>query len=158
MYLPTQLPYIDTIEVFVLGERLSDSYGKFFAIKFPTTSGDRYGKFLVSSSTRVTGELADKIAKLWRHLPAGQQARCHLPPLGLQFFANQSLILEASICWQCNNIWITMNGETLVYEFDVDHHISQELFATLSKITNLQEAPKLGLFHSIKNAIYRLLM
>jgi hypothetical protein len=55
-------------------------------------------------SAVLNDEQAEEIMTLWRQLPPGQQARCHIPPFGLRFFAKDYLICQASLCWECNNI------------------------------------------------------
>jgi hypothetical protein len=127
-YVPTQLPGVDTVEVLVLSEETDDS---------PTQLLDivKWQKFPVSFSIEVSGDVAQEIANLWRHLPPDEQMRCHLPPFGLRFYAKRMLLLESSICWQCNNIWIKMNGKNATYTFDGSHEVSQKLLATLAKVT-----------------------
>jgi hypothetical protein len=66
-------------------------------------------------SVMLYGEDAQRIADLWRSLPAGQQSRCHDPPFGLRFFSGKQVICEASICWECNNILGKLESEPLHY-------------------------------------------
>lgn len=75
----------------------------------------------------VSSETAQEIARLWRELPYSEQMRCHIPPFGLRFYNNGSLLLQASICWQCNNIFGEAGGEKIFYKFDAEHPISQRL-------------------------------
>ncbi|HLO86169.1 MAG TPA: hypothetical protein VK203_14330 [Nostocaceae cyanobacterium] len=80
---------------------------------------------------RVKGETAQQIARLWRQLPPDEQMRCHIPPFGLRFYIGNKLLVQGSVCWQCNNIYVEENGEDLVYEFDAQHPHSQQLLALL---------------------------
>src|SRR5688572_11429846 len=48
-------------------------------------------------SVRVSGAEAERIAALWRQLPPGEQARCHVPPFGLRFYAGGRVLSRASI-------------------------------------------------------------
>ena len=62
-----------------------------------------------------------------------------MPPFALRFFAEGNVILEASLCWGCNNIWL-LEGETFsVYEFDARAEASQELLDVLTAISKIEE-------------------
>jgi len=116
-YAPSQLPDIDIVELVELSglqpERVSDKSLRF---------------------VRVKKETAQKIAYLWRQLPPGEQMRCHYPPFGLRFYMGNKLVVQGSICWECNNIFAQENGENLIYEFYAQHPHSRQLFALLQHI------------------------
>ena len=123
IYDPAQLPPVDRVEIVSL---IRQSIGK----------ADPRPRFLdwysVVASTETIGEMAKKIAALWRSLPPAEQNRCHIPPYGLRFYAHDVVILECSICWQCNNIHIrTGRGEDTFYTFDASHEKSKSLYALL---------------------------
>jgi hypothetical protein len=82
----------------------------------------------------VTGHDAQRIAALWRALPPGEQYRCHAPPFGLRFLRTGRLIDEASVCWQCNNLWGRRPGGRWYYPFDAKHPASQELLRTCERL------------------------
>lgn len=84
----------------------------------------------------VKGETAQQIAHLWRQLPLDEQMRCHNPPFGLRFYLGNKLLVQGSICWDCNNISVEENGEELVYTFDGGHKHSQKLFTLLAQIAH----------------------
>ena len=67
-----------------------------------------------SPGVRLTGEAAQAIASLWRRLPPRTQMRCHIPPYGLRFRSEETVILQASICWKCNNIFGTFGIESFI--------------------------------------------
>lgn len=77
----------------------------------------------------VQGDEAQRIAELWRSLPPGNQARCHIPPYALRFHSGDVVVCEASICWECNNIHGAAEGSDLFYEFDAKAPASQALLA-----------------------------
>lgn len=89
-----------------------------------------------SDAPRVTllGAAVLHVADLWRRLPPGDQARCHIPPYGLRFFSDDHLVCEASICWACNNIFGVADGRKIHYAFDAEHSVSQELLAEINRI------------------------
>jgi hypothetical protein len=85
-------------------------------------------------SFAVSGGVAQRIAALWRSLPAGEQARCHIPPFGLRFYSAGRVVCQASICWQCNNIYGEMQGEAFSYEFDATSDAGRALLLMLEEI------------------------
>lgn len=115
-YDPSQLPDVDAIELVNLKDLQISGY-----MKIPKDA----------PYVRIKGETAQQIAHLWRQLYPDEQMRCHLPPFGLRFYAGNKLLVQGSICWQCNNISVEENGEDLVYEFDGLHPNSQRLLALL---------------------------
>jgi hypothetical protein len=122
-YEPSQLPDVDAVE-------LVDLRGiKLHQVK-------EYMRAKDASHVRVKGETAQQIAYLWRQLPPDEPMRCHLPPFGLRFYAGNKLLVQGSVCWQCNSIWIEENGEDLGYTFDGEHKHSRQLFALLKKIAD----------------------
>ena len=96
--------------------------------------GERRGsKF---SCTQAQGE---EIARLWRTLPEAEQVRCHIPAYGLRFYAGRVmfqpvLLLEASLCWQCNNIHLRTRGRGYYSTFDSAHPDSQRLLDILKDV------------------------
>jgi hypothetical protein len=119
---PSHLPKIDSVEV--VGLRNFDA--------------DRVSKYMQEAVDakyiQITGELAQQIAELWRQLPSGEQNRCHIPPFGLRFYSNGELQLQASICWECHNIFGDIGDGSFSYEFDGQHQISQRLLELCENI------------------------
>jgi hypothetical protein len=85
-------------------------------------------------SVTVKGATALRIAQMWRELPPGETARCHIPPFGLRFIADGRVICEGSICWECNNIYGNAGGRAFFYEFDTEAAGSQALLVELRRI------------------------
>lgn len=88
----------------------------------------------------VCGAAALRIAELWRQLPPGNQARCHVPRFGLRFRDANQVFCEASVCWRCNNIYGELNGEKVYFEFDAEQPVSQQLLAELRRVAGDDEA------------------
>jgi hypothetical protein len=118
-YAPSQLPDIDAVE-------LVDFKGL-----RPNLVSGYMGAAKNAPFVRLKGETAQQIAHLWRHLPPDEQMRCHNPPFGLRFYVDNKLLVQGSVCWECNNIHAEENGENLVYEFDAQHPHSQKLLTLL---------------------------
>lgn len=119
---PTQLSEIDAVDVVRLAGVKPDHVGNYMqeAVKAPYV--------------RVTDELAQQIADLWRQLPAGAPRRCHTPPFGLRFYRRRILQLQASICWQCNNIFGDANGDRVSFNFDAHGKASKKLLSLCKKV------------------------
>ena len=114
---PAQLSEIDAVDV----------------VSLKGINPDRVSEYMPnavdSSYVRVTGNSAQQIAGLWRQLPSGMQSRCHVPPFGLRFYNNDEIELQASICWECDNIFGDAHGNEFYYSFDAQHETSQRLLA-----------------------------
>src|SRR5947209_5250192 len=82
----------------------------------------------------VEGATALRIAQLWRDLPPGEEARCHIPPFGLRFVADGRVVCEGSICWECNNIYGDVGRVPFGYESDAGAVGSQALLEELLRI------------------------
>jgi len=78
---------------------------------------------------KVLGQAAQHIATLWNELRPGEQDRCHIPPFGLRFFSGGRLLLEASLCWECNNIFGKVGTRDFSFEFDASAPSSKALLA-----------------------------
>jgi hypothetical protein len=122
VFSPTQLAEIDTVDVTDLERVHADRVSEFMQ-----NAGD-------APHVPITDDLAQRIADLWRKLPPGEQARCHVPPFGLRFYRSGELQLQASICWACNNIFGDVKGNSLWYAFDAQHETSQELLALCKQV------------------------
>lgn len=118
-YAPSKLPDINAVELVDLNGLQ------------PNLVSGYMGAAENAPFVRVKGETAQQIAHLWRHLPPDEQMRCHNPPFGLRFYVDNKLLVQGSVCWNCNNIHAEENGENLVYEFDAQHPHSQELLTLL---------------------------
>ncbi len=114
-YEVSQLHEIDAVEIVdlrgVLGNRVSTFMREAVAAPF----------------VRLEGEGAQNVARLWRLLPPGEAMRCHVPSIGLRFYRDETLLLQASLCWDCNNIFIDYGSRELFYAFDANSADAQEL-------------------------------
>ena len=124
-YLPSSLPPVSAVEVVVL-----DSVE-------PKHVGSYMQSASNAPSVKLEGEQALSIAALWRQLPPGHQARCHTPPFGLRFFVEEDVVCQASICWECDNIFGDVGGTSFCYEFSSKRPISRKLLAELRQIVKV---------------------
>src|SRR5687767_1020203 len=107
-YNPNQLSDIDAVEIVNLKGIYADCVSKYMK------------ESLNAPHVRLIGNLAQQIANLWRELPESGQMRCHNPPFGLRFYNTNRLLLQGSICWECNNIYGDLSGKEFFYEFDAE--------------------------------------
>jgi hypothetical protein len=64
-----------------------------------------HGRDPVIATRQLTGEEAQKLATMWRtltYLPVS--ADCHFPRHAITFKKGDTVVAEASICFECNNI------------------------------------------------------
>jgi hypothetical protein len=123
-YEPSQLPDIDAVELVDLKGLQPKHVNEYMKIAKD------------ASHVHVQGEAAQQIAYLWRQLPPDEQMRCHSPPFGLRFYRGRELLVQGSVCWECNNIFVEENGEDLAYTFDGQHAYSQQLLILLEQIAD----------------------
>jgi hypothetical protein len=138
-YDPAQLHDVDEIHVLVIGNDFDTA--DFSAISEILDVGRR---FAIHATTSVTDPEAVKIVvQTWRGLPAGEQDRCHIPPYGLRFLSSGVVLVEASICWQCNNVFIRLPDELTGYSFDSQSQAGQRLLRVLQYLSGdyLNEPP-----------------
>ncbi len=126
--IPSSLPTIDAVEIVDLrgvrvNHRVVDEY---------------MANARAAPTWRLDGSDAQRIATLWRSLPAGEQARCHIPPFGFRFFAAGHVVAEASVCWQCNNLSGTAGDRRLFFEFDSSAPPARELLAAAERATGIR--------------------
>ncbi len=119
-YSPASLPPITSVDVVALQgvTAVVDDYMQ--------NSGD-------APSVTLYGDDAQRVADLWRSLPPGEQARCHIPPYGLRFRCGERVICQASICWECDNIFGDAEGRHVHYEFESSHPTSISLLAEMRR-------------------------
>jgi len=52
---------------------------------------------------------------------------CYSPPYGFQLLKGNTIVVETSICWHCNNFYVTDLRGSSWYGFDTNKQISQAL-------------------------------
>jgi hypothetical protein len=119
---PAHLPEIDAVDVV----NLEDIH--------PGHVDAYMQKAVRAPHVRVADELAQQIADLWRQLPPDEQARCHFPPFGLRFYRRGELQFQASICWECNNIFGDAKGNHVFFTFDAHSEPSQRLLSLCKQV------------------------
>ena len=124
-YDPASLGAVDALDVLALAG-LSD-------VELPSVYHVVRSK-AVRGHVRLTGEDAERIAALWRALPAGEQARCHTPPYGLRFWRGGLLLAEASLCWECDNARGYAGDETIAFGFNAESAVAQSLLLQLRHV------------------------
>lgn len=131
------LPEIDAVDVLVIDERVREKA----RAGIPTMHA-----YIIAAAdapcVRVTGAPAQRIAALWRRLRPDEQARCHIPPFGLRFHAGDVLVLQVSVCWECNNVfgYLGPQGSREIHlSFDAASSNARELLSLLQQLT--REAP-----------------
>jgi hypothetical protein len=90
-YLPytRHLPHIDQVELLKL-KLIEDQW-----------NGD------ILATKVLKGAEAQRVASLWRRQTyTSSQSACHNPAYAIKFYSQGKLLVYASICWSCNNIFM----------------------------------------------------
>jgi hypothetical protein len=90
-YLPytRNLPHIDKVELLKL-KLIDDQW-----------NGD------ILATKVLKGSEAQRIASLWRKQTyTSSQSACHNPAYAIKFYSQEKLLVYASVCWSCNNIFM----------------------------------------------------
>ena len=64
-------------------------------------------------------------------LPHAGQMRCHTPRYGISLSHHGGYYWFATICWKCNNIFISCDGSASHQEFDGQSPEAQQLLADI---------------------------
>ena len=115
-YDPKSLPQIDAVEIVDIRRLEPNMVSQYM---------DNAGS---CPRVRREGDAAQPLADAWRALTPDMSARCHIPPIGFRFFCAGAVILEASVCWRCNNLFGLSEGTEISYAFDSDSEAAQALF------------------------------
>ena len=65
-------------------------------------------------------------------LPHGDQARCHLPRFALNLTMRNREFRMAALCWECNNISVSENGNFSWLAFDAHSTAAVQLLADIN--------------------------
>jgi hypothetical protein len=132
MYNPALLPQVEKVVILNLGDNLQDVPSKYVSLGKLSM---RTRTFTIYATVEAEGDEAAEIAEMWRQLPQAEQMRCHIPPYGLRFYGGGQVIIEASVCWLCNNIAVMEKGSgSTYYTFDASAEVSQHLLEKLREI------------------------
>lgn len=115
-YDPKSLPAIDAVEIVDIRRLEAKRVSQYMQIARD------------EPSVRLNGNAAQRFADAWRALTPGESARCHVPPIGLRFFVDGSVYLEASVCWRCSNLFGVCEENEMWYAFDSDSGAAKRLF------------------------------
>lgn len=96
-------------------------------------NGDLWDGAIESLKT-LTGKEAQDVASLWRRQVYRQyQVACHLPAYGVKFYSGDKLLVQASVCWQCNNIGFQTPDMNGTQYFEGDGRLGQQLLSVFRK-------------------------
>jgi hypothetical protein len=120
-FAPASLPEIDDVDIVDLRGLSPSRVDEYMAL----------ARTSHAFAWRVPHNVGQEIATWFRRLRIGEQARCHIPSYGVRFFADSQLVLEASLCWECNNAFGSIGTSELSFSFDAE---SPEARALLSLV------------------------
>lgn len=126
----TGLPRCDRVEVYYLdGETEADS-----ATGFPVRPYGSFSRILEQKTLR--GQEAEEFAELWRSQLFGHeyQSLCHYPAFGFRFYRGSTLKFETSVCFNCDNFYVTSLGRSYWHGFASGTQKGDELLNRLQEI------------------------
>jgi hypothetical protein len=126
-YQPSSLPPVDSVVVVDIRRVDAKSVGSYMV-----ECGDA-PSFALSESD------SQRAAELWRQLPLDEMYRCHTPSFGLRFVRGGEVIVQASVCFKCNNIFGDQRGENICYVFDSQSPVAQELLQLCREATGIEQ-------------------
>jgi hypothetical protein len=126
----SSLPQCDRVEIFHLAGETSDDG----STGFPVRPYDGYSRIIDRKT--LAGADAEQLAVLWRSQTFGleYQALCHSPGYGFRFYRGSSLKFETSVCFHCNNFYVTALGESGWWGFDTKTTRAADFLARLQQI------------------------
>ena len=75
--------------------------------------------YAIRQRVTVAQPVHQELIRLWNGLPSDEQMRCHYPAFALQFWLDAQPVFTASLCWGCNNVFITgPMASTSLRQFD----------------------------------------
>jgi hypothetical protein len=77
----------------------------------------------------LQGAEAQRVASLWRRQTyTSSQSACHNPAYAIKFYSQGKLLVYASICWSCNNIFMMTPKLTRTQNFLGGDRRGEQLF------------------------------
>ncbi len=97
----TGLPTVTRAEIFVVGDPDDDVPEP----RFPIYPYENFAPIL--DQCELTGAKAEELAAIWRscNFEIGGSL-CHNPVYALRFYSDEDLVLETSLCWECDNCFL----------------------------------------------------
>ena len=92
------------------------------------------GSFAPSGGAVVERDVALDLWDRMTQLPYAEQMRCHLPRYGLALACDGEYCWFASICWKCNNIYVSRDGVSSVQTFDGKSTAARHLLSSIREL------------------------
>lgn len=93
----------------------------------------------VSERHPLSGVEAQQVIRFFRELEPGKSMRCHLPPWGLAFSEQGTLLFTATLCYVCNNAYIYSDQGKELRTFDPSEPNAAKLRTILKEHLPLHE-------------------
>ena len=103
-------------------------------------TGEHWNFSILQKVTVGENKAVEEIWNLWKNLPSAKMCmRCHIPKFGLRFLSDtHEVILDASICWECHNIYIKTPQEFTYCYFKASESHSKKLLLNIKKLLENQ--------------------
>jgi hypothetical protein len=87
----------------------------------------------VGERRRLSEAEVARTIRLFCALELGTSARCHMPHWGLALYRGEELLLTATLCYQCNNAYVSTAEGTELRAFDARDATAYELRSVLER-------------------------
>lgn len=133
----TSLPTCDRVEVYRIAPDEGDktrpappAENGEFALAYDEDAWPIYGRQV------LTGADAEEFAALWRSQSFGvdYSKLCHEPGFGLRFYADEELVFEATVCFECSNFRVEPGWAGSFPGFDTTTPESRKLLQRLVEL------------------------
>ena len=94
-----------------------------------STSSDTH--FSLDSGVVLYPEVAISLWERMLALPHAEQMRCHTPRYAIHLAFGDGQYCTAAICWECNNISVSSNGDYSWRTFDGESVAAQALLSDI---------------------------
>ncbi len=96
------------------------------------------------SNVKELKELTENETKdflaVFKKIPEGEPARCHMPPWGFAAYCGSELLFTTTVCFECDNVYVFTNEGRELRAFDtLNPPSAQSLFNTFSSMLPLDE-------------------
>jgi hypothetical protein len=83
----------------------------------------------IESSKVLKGTKAQRVASLWRKQTYNQSdSACHEPAYAIKFYSRRRLLVYATVCWACNNMFFMTPELKRTQNFEGGNKLGEQLY------------------------------
>lgn len=90
---------------------------------------DRWWNGKIEASKVLKGTEAQRVASLWRKQTYNQSdSACHGPGHAIKFYSRRRLLVYATVCWACNNMFFMTPELKRTQNFEGGNKLGEQLY------------------------------